>query len=167
VTYYPVGAGDCTAGAVVNNKLCDLQERTSASVTIVNPDTTLTTTASAVITYTFNEYNNGDTPLTSVSISAASGQCDGTPAYQSGNNAPLASLDPGETWVFTCTKTLLGPTADVGTATSATATGTGTGTDGTGVIVTHCTGAQASPAYKCSTSERDGTTVTITNSARD
>jgi hypothetical protein len=79
----------------------------------------------------------------------------------------VGSLDPGETWVYTCTKTLAGPTGDTGTDTTATARGTGTGTDGSGVIVTHCTGTQAAPAYKCSTSERDATTVTIHNAARD
>jgi hypothetical protein len=141
-------------------------ERTSVTVLVINPITTLTTTASAVITYTFSENNGGDAILAGPSVSlAAASQCDSAPAYQSGDGATIGSLDPGETWVFTCTKTLEGPATDTGSA-SATATGTGHGTDVTGADVTHCDVVPTS-GKRCSTTERDGVTVTITNAARD
>jgi hypothetical protein len=99
-----------------------------------------------------------------VSLAAAS-QCDSAPAYQSGDAAPIGSLDPGEIWVFTCTKTLTGPATDTGSA-SATATGTGHGTDAVGSDVTHCA-VDPTAGKLCSITERDGVTVTITNAARD
>lgn len=144
----------------------DAQERTSVTVVVISPATTLTTTASAVITYTFTEENSSSTPLATPSVSlAAASQCDSAPAYLSGDAAPIGSLDPGETWVFTCTKTLTGPATDTGSA-SATATGTGHGTDAVGSDVTHCA-VVPTTGNVCSTTERDGVTVTITNAARD
>jgi hypothetical protein len=144
----------------------DPQEQTTVTVTVINPDTTLTTTANAVITYTFKELNNGDTTLTSPSVTTTAGQCDAAPAYQSGDANSNSKLDPNETWVYTCTHTLTGPTTDTGTA-SATATGVGHGTDATGADVTHCGTGDGAPTKRCSSSERDATTVTITNAARD
>jgi hypothetical protein len=144
----------------------DAQERTSVTVVVIHPSTTLTTTASAVITYTFSEHNGGDTVLAGPSVSlAASSQCDSAPAYQSGDGGTIGSLDVGETWVFTCTTTLAGPATDTGSA-SATATGSGHGTDTAGSDVTHCAVVPTS-GNVCSTTERDGVTVTITNAARD
>lgn len=144
----------------------DAQERTSVTVLVINPSTTLTTTASAVVTFTFSEHNGGDSILASPSVSLEdSSQCDAAPVYASGDGATIGSLDPGETWVFTCTKTLDGPATDTG-STSATATGTGHGSDAVGSDVTHCAVVPASGKV-CSTTERDGVTVTITNAARD
>jgi hypothetical protein len=141
-------------------------ERTSVTVLVINPGTTLTTTASAVITYTFSEFNGGDSILGSPSVSlAAAAECDSPPAYLSGDGATPLSLDPGETWLFTCTKSLTGPATDTGTA-SASATGTGHGSDATGADVTHCA-VDPTAGKVCSTSERDGVTVTITNAGRD
>jgi hypothetical protein len=141
-------------------------ETTSVTVLVINPGTTLTTTASAVITYTFSELNDGDDVLASPSVSlAAASQCDSAPAYQSGDGATIGSLDPGETWVFTCTKTLAGAATDTGSA-SATATGAGHGTDSVGSDVTHCA-VVPTAGNVCSITERDGVTVTITNAARD
>lgn len=144
----------------------DAQERTSVTVLVINPSTTLTATASAVITYTFSEHNGGDSSLDNPSVSLANAsECNSAPAYDSGDTDSNGDLDPGETWVFTCTKTLNGLSTDTG-STSATATGTGHGTDDVGSDVTHCVVVPTSGKV-CSTTERDAVTVTIANAARD
>jgi hypothetical protein len=163
-TVTAVGTATDPLGATITYP-ADAQERTTVDVTVINPDTQLTTSASAVITYTFKEFNNGDAALSSPSVSVTAGQCNAAPAYQSGDDGN-GKLDVGETWVFTCTKTLAGPTTDTGSA-SATATGVGHGIDATTADVTHCEIGDGPPSKRCSSTERDATTVTITNAARD
>jgi hypothetical protein len=145
----------------------DAEERTTASVTIINPSTSLTMTASAQITYTFRETNDStNAPLTpptptdrnSVITIETGTTCNVSgPQYQSGDQADGLTgakiLEPGETWVFTCVGSLDGPAAGSDTSASKLVTGIGHGRDGTGVDVTYPADAQ----------ERDRVTVTITN----
>lgn len=135
-------------------------EKTTVTVTVIAPSTLLRESASAAITYTFNETNDGTSaPLTSPYISVPAGQCDNTPAqkvsggFNVGDSNGNGILDSGETWVWTCTHTLNGPDASVTGSTNETNTGTGHGTDATKTDIT----------YPGDAGERDSVTVTITN----
>jgi len=94
---------------------------------VTHPHTTLTKTASPTsgraplsVTYTYNETNDGDSPISGVSLS--DDQCSPV-AFQSGDTNSNGILDPGETWIYTCSKTYNSP----GTFTNhVTATGTAT-----------------------------------------
>ena len=166
-TVTAIGTGTSPLGLVTfcaspnPNVVCDPDERTTVTVTVINPSTELTKTASAVITYTFNERNNGDVALSNPSVSDPN--CSAAPAYQSGDGNSNGLLDPGETWVFTCTQVLAGPTGDTGTATLTNA-GIGHGSDPTGADVTFC--ATPDPTRVCIDNERDRVKVTIENLAR-
>src|SRR5437667_2276445 len=85
------------------------------------PSTKLTKTASATsvvtgdsVTYTYTEKNDGNVALTSPCPSATDKRscfvtddtCSGV-TYQSGDTTNNNVLDPGETWTFTCTRTLM------------------------------------------------------------
>jgi hypothetical protein len=102
-------------------------ENASASVTVINPSTSLTESASPTtgraplpVTFTYDETNNGTDPISSVAVSGSS--C-GSATYVSGDTNSNSFLDPGETWVYTCSETFSSP----GTFTdNATATGTDT-----------------------------------------
>lgn len=147
-------------------------ETTTVTVTVINPDTQLSTTANAAITYTFKELNTGDSAIASPHVTVAAGTCDAAPAYLSGDVNNNGLLDAGttpETWVFTCTHTLSGPTADTGSTTTY-VDAHGHGYDTTGADVTKCPSDETrspQPACRNSGSEADGTAVTITNSARN
>jgi len=52
------------------------------------------------ITYTISVENDGEVPLTEISVTDA--KCDSAPIYQSGDDGD-AELDVGETWVYECT----------------------------------------------------------------
>ncbi|HEX2851502.1 MAG TPA: hypothetical protein VHN98_13150 [Acidimicrobiales bacterium] len=165
VTFYPtaVGATACSAGAIDAStppRLCDLQERATASVTIINPSTELREGVSAVVTFTYYEKNTGDSVISgpSVTSTACPGPTGATPVlatgttHNIGDTADIGNFNPGETWQFTCTKTVNG-TAAIGTASdSYTDTGTGHGTDAAGSAVP-------------SNGETDSSTVTLTNNA--
>lgn len=171
-TVTAVGHGTSILGDVTfcptadTTKVCDADEKTTVGVTVINPSTELTKTATALITYTFKERNTGDTALSSPTLSDPN--CSSTPAYSGGDDNSNSKLDPGETWVFTCSQTLNGPTGDTGTA-SVTNTGIGHGNDSasTSKDVTWCTNPASPPAgVYCSQQERDRVTVTIENLAR-
>jgi hypothetical protein len=71
-------------------------------------------------TFIYRETNDGGDPISGVSVS---GSICGPATYQSGDTSGNGVLDPGETWVFTCTHTF----SATGTFTdTATATGTDT-----------------------------------------
>jgi hypothetical protein len=173
------GSGTALAGTthqVTVNFASDSEERDSASVTVIAPNTEITVTANAVITYTFKEANtSADAALAppTVGVRESVITTSGTPlsmcnvsavAYVSGDTGNDKVLGTGETWVFSCQGSLAGPTTDTGSA-SQSSTGVGHGIDATGDDVTFC-----SPT--CSTSqqhvagERDRIAVTITNTAR-
>jgi uncharacterized repeat protein (TIGR01451 family) len=102
-------------------------ETASASISVINPHTTLTESAKSshggapfTDTFTYSETNDGTDPISNVSVTGS--QC-GAATFQSGESDGNGLLDPGETWVFTCTMTFNAP----GTFTdNATATGTDT-----------------------------------------
>jgi uncharacterized repeat protein (TIGR01451 family) len=102
-------------------------ETASASISVINPHTTLTESANSshggapfTDTFTYSETNDGTDPISNVSVSGS--QC-GAATFKSGDTNGNGLLDPGETWVFTCTTTFNTP----GTFTdNATATGTDT-----------------------------------------
>lgn len=123
---------------------CDQDERAQVTVTVIHPSTSLRKTAQLNITYTYRESNTGDDPLSNVSVS--DDKCSPV-TYASGDANNNSKLDPGETWVFTCTTS----TTD-GADFNQTNTGTGSGTDSLG-----------SPAP--STDESDSVTVTVTHNA--
>ena len=102
-------------------------ETASASIQVINPHTTLSETtqfshggAPLTTTFTYSETNDGTDPISNVSVSGS--QC-GAATFTSGDTNGNGLLDPGETWVFTCTETF----TSAGTFTdNATATGTDT-----------------------------------------
>jgi hypothetical protein len=121
----------CAAGTSPANTVCDAQERAVARAVTIKPGTELAasalpTTAKAgdQVVYTITEANDGEVPtgtgttytqylaLSSVTVTASSttsgvaADCNaelGAPI--SGNAAPLATLDAGETWTYQCTVT--------------------------------------------------------------
>jgi hypothetical protein len=115
-----------TGTDVVTNQAAPV-ETASASIQVINPHTTLSETsqyshggAPLTTTFTYSETNDGTDPISNVSVSGS--QC-GAATFKSGDTNGNGLLDPGETWVFTCTTTLSTP----GTFTdNATATGTDT-----------------------------------------
>ena len=102
-------------------------ETASASIQVINPHTTLVETsqfshggAPLTTTFTYSETNDGTDPISNVGVSGS--QC-GAATFTSGDTNGNGLLDPGETWVFTCTETF----TTAGTFTdNATATGTDT-----------------------------------------
>ena len=156
VTYY---GSPCTAGVISTGRFCDLQERTSASVTIINPSTNLRENASAVVTFTYSETNDGDSPITNVTVdSSCSAPGHSTPSYKTGTTLNVGDtnndgkLSPGETWTFTCTKSV---TITSGNTVTYTDSSTGHGTDSAGGTLDNTT----------DTDEADSSTVTVTNNA--
>lgn len=174
VTYSTPTCTNVAGATGVPGLFCDADERKSATVTVIAPSTQLDITASAVITYTFVEKNDGDAALTPPNpasrvsiITFGTGQlCDNTAlAYVSGDASDDMVLSPGEAWTFTCKGNLAGPTDTNGAAdsSSSTLTGFGHGCDVTGSDIT----AAAATALCTGTNklvdndERDRVKVTI------
>jgi hypothetical protein len=150
-------------------------EEESAGVTIIAPNTQVTVTANAVITYTFKETNNGNSPLNppTAGVRESVITTSGTPlsmcnvtavGYTSGDTGNDKVLGVGETWVFSCQGSLAGPTTDTGSA-SQTSTGVGHGIDATGDDVTFCSPNCGTTQFQVP-GERDSLVVTIKNNAR-
>jgi len=115
---------------------------------VTHPHTTLTKTASPTsgqaplsVTYTYNETNDGDSPISGVSLS--DDLCSPV-TFVSGDTNSNSILDPGETWVYTCSQTF-------------TTAGTFTNT----VIATGTATTDSQPAPE----ERAQATVTVTQPA--
>jgi hypothetical protein len=135
------------------------------------PSTKLTKTASKTsvvtgdsVTYTYTEMNDGNVPLTNVSVT--DDKCSPV-TLQSGDNGNSV-LDPGETWTFTCSRNLT--KADCATQSSmCTVTNTATGhasftPPGTTIArdVTFCTDPNNPPANTfCDQDERATAMVTV------
>lgn len=168
------GGTGCVASSTV---ICDngaTGEQETVTITVISPDTQLTMTASALITYTFSEANPATgstlTPLTpgnkATVLTTDTSFCTAAPTFSGGDNGNDL-LDPGETWVFTCQSTLVGPSGDSGSATTGTLAARGHGRDGTGDDVTWCADPATPPANThCDQDERDSVSVTITHNAR-
>jgi hypothetical protein len=162
---FGIGEDTCFARFLANTRSSQSLTATifdfaEGELDVCRPSTVLTKTASAQVTYTYHETNDGNTPLTSVSVT--DDQC--SPLVRGtdnpGNNDNV--LDPNETWVFTCTKTIAGPTA----ATGVTNIANGSGVDPGNRTVRACTAAElANPPSNviCDQDERDSVTVTITH----
>lgn len=168
------GGTGCVASATV---ICDngaTGEQETVNVTVVSPDTQLTLTASATITYTFAEANpatgsNLNPPTAGVKTSVITTDtafCNVSAVTYTGGDDGDNVLEPGETWTFTCQGSLAGPTGDTG-STSTSAAARGHGIDVTGDDVTWCANPATPPANtQCDQDERDSLSVTITNNAR-
>ncbi|HEX9681994.1 MAG TPA: hypothetical protein VGA13_02845 [Acidimicrobiales bacterium] len=155
---------------------CDPDERDSITISVLNPDTSIKVLASAVVTYTIYETNDGNTDLypptagDRTSIVDVEATCENL-TYVSGDQSSgdgSGILEPNETWVFTCTETVEPADADSSTV-SDSATATGHGVDDLGADTTYCgSGGSADCATdeRHDADERDGSSVTVTNDAR-
>ena len=101
----------------------------SVDIFVNQPATTLTESTSPTsgraplaVTFTYHESNTGTDPISSVVVS---GSICGTATYVSGDTNSNGILDPGETWVFSCSHTF---TTATGSPFTDTATATGTDT---------------------------------------
>ncbi len=103
----------------------------SANVTILRPAIAIAKAANCTeanegdaITYTYNVTNNGDTPLSNVSVGDDKA---GDAGYQRGDTNGDNKLDVGENWVFTATYTVtdedIDPLVNVATASGTDALG--------------------------------------------
>ena len=104
-----------------------------AETIVINPSTILTKTASATtvlpgtpVTYTYRERNDGDVPLTGVSV--VDDKCSPLARQPDAPGNNNNTLDVGETWVFTCTAVVNAPTTN---------TAIGHGLDPTGLDITY------------------------------
>ncbi|MGH9152534.1 MAG: DUF7507 domain-containing protein [Acidimicrobiales bacterium] len=156
---------------------CDADEQKSASVTVIAPSTRLDVTASAVVTYTFVETNDGDAALTPPTpgareslITFETGQlCDNTAlAYVSGDAGNDLVLSPFEAWTFQCKGNVAGPSPDdnSNTSTSSTLAAVGHGCDPTGSDVTAAATSSCSGSRFLDSDERDRVKVSIEYFAR-
>ena len=148
--------------------ICDQDEQVQIVVRVISPSTALTKSASPTtvranldtVTYTYRESNdstggNGTTDLDLTSVSVTDDKCSplarGTD--DTGNNDNTLSV--GETWVFTCAKTLAATTTNTATA---------TGTDALGFTITFCTTAPNATTI-CDAQEQAQATVTVISPA--
>jgi uncharacterized repeat protein (TIGR01451 family) len=74
--------------------------------------TTSVTAADQVVPYTFTVTNTGDVTLTEITVTDPT--CDGSPAYVSGDDDESGTLQPSETWIFICDRTVTQADLDAG-----------------------------------------------------
>ncbi len=146
----------CSADEQANppsDVFCDQDERAQTTVTVINPSTVLTKTASAVVTYHYSETNDGDSaltpPTTGDNTSVISDDKCSSITFTGGDTGSDHVMGPGETWTFTCQTTLDSAGGNV----DQTNTATGDAVDSTGAHVT----------YPGDPDERDSVRIQITN----
>ncbi len=144
---------------------CDQDERATATFSVINPSTDMTSSFSAVVTYTFTETNDGDAPLTRTAALnyVRSSDCTIAETFKASTTVNIGDtnddgvLDVGETWTFTCQRTF----TSVG-SNSTVAIGHGTDAATTGKDVTWCTDPASPPAgVLCDQDERESITVSF------
>jgi hypothetical protein len=143
------GNPTCTNSSTV---ICSSAERTSVSITVINPGTFLLKKAQVNITYTYYEKNTGNDVISSPSVSddhcaTVTQVTTGSPAHNVGDSNADGKLDPGEIWKFTCSAS-----STEGVDYDVTNTATGSGTDSLGSAVP-------------STNESDSVRVQVTHTA--
>lgn len=152
----------CSAGN--NNYPCNSNEQTTVTVTVINPGTALTESASALVTYTFNETNTGtNAPLTIPSLGVTSNDCDTTPTLvNSGGSGTLSSgLTSGTTYTTLSLSSLSAPIANgdsvqIGTgATKQVVTAAATAATSTGPTTLSVLSFTANAAYGIGTAAAD------------
>jgi uncharacterized repeat protein (TIGR01451 family) len=105
------------ATVIANDPLSGIVSDTAvALVDVINPDISIdkwanstTIYAGSMVTYTYSVVNPGDDPLSSVDIN--DDLCSPV-AFVGGDNDQDDKLDPGETWIHTCSMTLLADTTN-------------------------------------------------------
>ena len=102
------------AGTAASQGAPATETSNQAVVTVTNPATTLTETASVStvrtggsVTFTYKEKNTGSDALSAVTVTGSS--C-GAATFVSSSDTVTTRLDPGATWTFTCTETLTNTT---------------------------------------------------------
>ena len=169
VTWCPLVGGVPTPPNATT--ICSQTEQATASVTVINPNTTLTKLITATVnaTYTFREQNTGNVILTNPHVTDSNANCSPLQSLKPSPNATRnigdanndGNFDPTETWTWTCTVASLltvdtdGTTSLIPLTATASNTGTGHGTDPLGRDIT----TPATPDYP---NEADSTSVTIT-----
>lgn len=169
----PVTGDDITYCADEENPpadtICDQDEQATGSITLINPSTKLAVGVS--VTYTFYETNDGDVELTRTGLTnfVTSSDCTIAETYKSGTTVNVGDtdddgkLDVGETWTFTCTKTIptYGSTATAfpGTADVTDVTAVGNGKDSLGQNWTYCL---SGSGLGCDQHEKRKVSVSIT-----
>ena len=157
-------------GSPPADTFCDQDERDEVSVTVVNPDTQVTISASPLtviesgtdVTLTITEENTGDVDLTDPYIEVFAGAVslgtfdETSPEFQGGDDGDgiLNAGTPGETWEWQ----IVVPGVDADTTFAA----IGHGEDPFGNDVTWCEEPGSPPADTiCDQDERDEVTVTL------
>ena len=165
-------ADECFATYLANTRssqslTATIFDFSGGSFPVCNPSTTLEASASASITYTIAETNDGDVRLSEppggwVTANLSDGTaCTGLTLVSKEGGNEDGYLDPGETFTFTCTAQV---TFDGSTLQSVTLTATGHGIDPAGRDVTICPNGNTS-GLVCDPDERDKVKVEISDPA--
>jgi hypothetical protein len=170
-----VFSGSCTnvpGTTTTVGRFCDADELKSVTVTVLAPSTILTKTASITVTYRYTEFNDGNAELTKpVGGWVTDDKCspvnevtktvtiDGQQVTRNtGDTDNDNELDPGETFVFTCTTTA----TTQGTNVDVTNRAVGHGIDGLSFDVTFCPDLGNVPASTiCDNQEVDDVRVRV------
>ncbi len=114
-------AGVTTAQGVTDSDTADVTLAPIPSMNVVKSSTTTSITSTGqVVPYTFTVTNTGNITLTGVTV--LDPMCNAAPAYQSGDTNNDTQLQATETWIYTCSHTVLQAVVDAGGSLSNTVT---------------------------------------------